>query len=270
MKTVLISIRKNWWELIVEGKKEIEIRKSAPKDIEFPFKVVCYQSGKGIVGHFICECITKSNLYQYFEERSCLTVEELSRYANLNTTRKDQFLYAWIIKKGSPVVYDQVYKVDTVGLNRPPQSWCYIPDFTDNRVSYSFDNERYTCTYENDKEALEDALKDIQAMEKNGYDKIPDTVYIGQCEMFKPSLSSSSYDVIESLVCQADDEGFGEWADDYLDDVTKEQREELEEELDAVLQKWITRHGLEANFYKVNCFDTYKYINGVLVKEIFE
>lgn len=256
--------------MIVEGKKEIEVRKSAPKDIEFPFKVVCYQSGKGIVGHFICECITKSNLYQYFEERSCLTVEELSRYANLNTTRRDQYLFAWVIKKGSAVEYNRVYDMKTVGMKRPPQSWCYISDFTDNKVSYSFDGESYSSTYDDDREALEDALKEIRSMEKQGYDEIPKVVYIGQCEMFKPSLSSSGYDVIEAAICQADDEGFGDWDDDYLSDVTKEQREELEEELDAVFQKWIARHGLEANFYKVNSYDTYKYIKGELVKGEFE
>ncbi|MDD3662264.1 MAG: hypothetical protein PHT84_00155 [Candidatus Pacebacteria bacterium] len=269
MKTVLISIKRNWWELIAEGKKEIEIRKSAPKDIEFPFKVVCYQSGKGIVGHFVCKCITKSNLYQYFAERSCLTVEELSRYANLSTTRKDQFLYAWVIKKGSAVAYNEVYDVKKVGLQRPPQSWCYISDFTDNKVAYSFNNESYGSTYDNDEEALKDALEEIQFMEKEG-EKIPDRVYIGQCEMFKPNLSSSGWDVIEAAIQQADDEGFGEWDEDYLSDVKTEQRDELEEELDAVFQKWITRHGLEANFYKVNCYDTYIYTGGKLEKEIIE
>ncbi|WP_156882297.1 hypothetical protein [Lacrimispora indolis] len=265
MKTVLISIKRNWWEKILSGEKEIEIRKSAPKDIEFPFKVVCYQSGKGIVGQFICECVTKSNLYKYFESRSCLTVEELMKYANLNTTRKDQNLYGWIIKKGSAMAYDEVYKIEAVGMARPPQSWCYIADFTDNKVAYSFDNESYSTLYDNEAEALEDALKEIKYYEENEYSSVPEKVYIGQCELFKPSLSSSGYDVIEAAISQADDEGFGEWDEDYLSDVTKEQREELEEELDAVFQKWITKHGLEANFFKVNSFDTYNYINGILM-----
>lgn len=270
MKTVLISIKENWWKMILSGKKEIEIRKNAPKNIEFPFKVVCYQSGKGIVGQFTCECIVKSNLYKYFEERSCLTVDELMKYANLNTTRKDQDLYGWIIKKGSPLEYNQVFSVKKVGMERPPQSWCYISDFMDNKVSYSFDKVSYGMTYDNECEAIHDALNKIKWLEKNEMGFVPDKVYIGQCEMFRPSISSSGYDVIEAAVSQADEEGFGEWDKDYLLDVTKEQREELEKELDSVLQNWITRHGLEAGFYKVNIYDTYKYNNGILIKEIFE
>lgn len=267
MKTVLISIKKQWWEKILSGEKEIEIRKSAPKDIEFPFKVVCYQSGKGIVGHFICEDIKNSGIYKLLENKSCLTVEELKRYAGLDTTGKNKWLFGWFIQPGSAVAYDRVFDVKTVGMNRPPQSWCYISDFTGNYVSYSFDNESYSSTYNNTEEALKEALEEIQIFEKNDYDNVPKKVYIGECEMFKPNLSSSGWDVIEAAICQADDEGFGEWDEDYLSDVTKEQHEELEEELDAVFQKWITRHGFEAGFYKVNRYDTYNYVNGKLEKE---
>ena len=51
MKSVLISIRPQWCELIASGKKTIEVRKSAPK-LETPFKVYVYQTkhkGKSIV-----------------------------------------------------------------------------------------------------------------------------------------------------------------------------------------------------------------------------
>ena len=54
-----------------------------------------------------------------------------------------------------------------------------------------------------------------------------------------------------------DDEGFGEWADDYLSDVTKEQYQELEERLDAVFNEWIEKNGLHAGFYKINSYSEY-------------
>lgn len=41
MKSVLISIRPNWCELIANGKKTVEIRKTVPK-LETPFKVYIY------------------------------------------------------------------------------------------------------------------------------------------------------------------------------------------------------------------------------------
>lgn len=62
MKSVLISIRPMWCELIENGKKTIEVRKTRPK-IEPPFKCYIYETkGKTDVptfvdedGHFIYE-----------------------------------------------------------------------------------------------------------------------------------------------------------------------------------------------------------------------
>lgn len=41
MKSVILSIRPNWCEKIISGKKTIEIRKTKPK-IETPFKCYIY------------------------------------------------------------------------------------------------------------------------------------------------------------------------------------------------------------------------------------
>lgn len=73
MKTVLISIHPKWCELISDGKKTIEVRKSRPK-IETPFKCYIYRTkgtysvvsnGKwtrpktvyGVIGEFVCDRI---------------------------------------------------------------------------------------------------------------------------------------------------------------------------------------------------------------------
>lgn len=42
MKSVLISIRPQWCEKIASGKKTIEVRKSAPKEV--PFKAYIYET----------------------------------------------------------------------------------------------------------------------------------------------------------------------------------------------------------------------------------
>ena len=42
MKKVLISIQAKWCELIFNGRKTIEVRKSFPKQLETPFEVVVY------------------------------------------------------------------------------------------------------------------------------------------------------------------------------------------------------------------------------------
>lgn len=72
MKSVLISIRPQWVEKIASGKKTIEVRKSAPKEV--PFKAYIYETkgatetpwvdedghfiykGRGqVIGEFICD-----------------------------------------------------------------------------------------------------------------------------------------------------------------------------------------------------------------------
>ena len=72
MKTVLISIKEKWWKKILSGEKELEIRKNRPKGIEYPFRVVCYVTGRGIMGAFICDYIKKTNDYKELSERSGL------------------------------------------------------------------------------------------------------------------------------------------------------------------------------------------------------
>lgn len=52
--------------------------------------------------------------------------------------------------------------------------------------------------------------------------------------------------VAENTTCE-----IGEIGDDYLDDVTKEDREELEESLNEVLFKWIHKHNYEPSFFKI-------------------
>jgi hypothetical protein len=56
--------------------------------------------------------------------------------------------------------------------------------------------------------------------------------------------------ILEQVSNQIYDE-VGEVAEDYLDDVTKEQYKELEESLNEVFFKWIKKHNLEPTCYTV-------------------
>ena len=67
MKSVLISIKPKWCELIANGKKTIELRKTSPK-LETPFKCYIYQTRKPVsfyynersgkvIGEFVCDRI---------------------------------------------------------------------------------------------------------------------------------------------------------------------------------------------------------------------
>jgi len=158
MKAVLISIHPEWCELILSGKKTLEVRKTRPK-LETPFKVyiyctsgnlsypvgsgmICHNNGCRIVmGEFVCNDIRcfdvpypafQSQMDKSILEQSCLTYYQLHRYAYHDR------LYAWHISNLK--VYDKprsiaeftkpygtiVRAFDSPRIQRPPQSWRYV------------------------------------------------------------------------------------------------------------------------------------------------
>lgn len=126
------------------------------------------------------------------------------------------------------------------------------------RVAYSFDNEIYSGSFDTVPEACAEALKWLKYRGTYSPGDMPEYVYIGECDLFEPSLSGSSWDIIDAIQCQAYDEGHGDHADDYLR-VSKEKREELETGLERVFQDWIKKYDLQPDFYMVNKYDVYKY-----------
>ena len=163
MKSVLLSIKPKYCELIAAGKKTIEVRKTRPK-IETPFKCFIYEclgkrlyndyfdyEGCGkVIGEFVCDGIilmADSGVYfasitDYDVTSCCLNYRELHKYGN------GKNLYGWHIS--DLVIYDkpkevsEFYKHDNtydnvfgwvfedrpkkVPIKRPPQSWCYVEE----------------------------------------------------------------------------------------------------------------------------------------------
>lgn len=48
-KVVVLSIQKKWLDKIKSGKKTLEIRKSSPWDLQYPFAVMCYETKRKVV-----------------------------------------------------------------------------------------------------------------------------------------------------------------------------------------------------------------------------
>lgn len=108
MNAILMSIQPKWCELIASGKKTVEVRKTAPKEV--PFKVYIYETKAGfieavrgtcpkcafsrgkVIGEFVCdkieECIPDYNpvTQEFFYNEwadcsaSCLTSKEEAEY----------------------------------------------------------------------------------------------------------------------------------------------------------------------------------------------
>lgn len=129
MKAVLISIRPQWCELIANGKKTVEVRKTRPK-IETPFKCYIYQTMTGyvskskendilvpttygkVIGEFVCDNLFNWVKMGYMNSgvkptyhfganiaMTCLTYDELEKYA------KGRPVFGWHISKLT--IYDK-------------------------------------------------------------------------------------------------------------------------------------------------------------------
>lgn len=83
MKSVLISIRPEWVEKIVNGEKTIEVRKTAPKEV--PFKAYIYMTKNGkVIGEFICDKVERFSVGSLrsddVEKLACLSYYEMICY----------------------------------------------------------------------------------------------------------------------------------------------------------------------------------------------
>ena len=132
MKSVLIAIQPKWCELIAEGKKTVEVRKTKPK-LDVPFKCYIYMTagdasypvtingapytchnngGMVVIGEFICDEIyhiknhgtrfsinNDERLTNGVARASCLDFYDIKNYI------KDKNGYAWHIT--DLVIYDE-------------------------------------------------------------------------------------------------------------------------------------------------------------------
>ena len=157
-KAVMISIRPQWCELIANGRKTLEVRKTAPK-LSVPFKCYIYMTagnasiktpkgthhhsgGKCVIGEFVCKeiipikifsngAIQDWHLHKLYD--ACLAYEEMAFYIGAG-----QSAYGW--KISDLLIYDKPKELGEfrtestattdcpmlVKMKRPPQSWCYV------------------------------------------------------------------------------------------------------------------------------------------------
>lgn len=113
MKSVLIAIRPQWCEKIASGKKTIEVRKTAPKEVPFKAYIYCsygkdkenYMLSKRgkVIGEFICDKVDKFNLpYPAYFNEVPQEVKDLIKSACLTMTETHHYLgqkagYGWHI-----------------------------------------------------------------------------------------------------------------------------------------------------------------------------
>lgn len=120
MKEVLISIHPEYPPLIFSREKTVELRKNM-LNCSIPFKVYLYETKAGagaVVGEFVCNGTMCARGYSPLFDGSCVSESEINRYAD------GGMVYGWHIM--DPVQYDMPKPLSDFGLERAPQSWCYI------------------------------------------------------------------------------------------------------------------------------------------------
>lgn len=144
MKSVMLSIQPKWCELIANGKKTIEVRKTKPT-IDYPFKcyIYCthytnsndlleshyngkiYQMNSKVIGEFVCDKIIPIDAYRgdslvyndyvfpvgFSCKDTCLTINDLCEYGKMNG------LYGWHISELK--IYDEPKKLSEFKLCKP-------------------------------------------------------------------------------------------------------------------------------------------------------
>lgn len=186
MKSVMISIKPKWCELIAEGKKTVEVRKTRPK-CDTPFKCYIYCTkkkdfildgepdwGGKVIGEFVCDYITKNDWlviaenelsvqYDEFPETTGLTAVDVFRYS------KGKPFYGWHISNlkiyGEPKELSEFRHCGAnyhynPAISRPPQSWCYCEEPTDDLDEWELD-PCYECTGYGDDYSYDEELDDL-------------------------------------------------------------------------------------------------------------
>lgn len=138
MQYIIISIRKKWWDLIKDGEKILELRKTAPKRLlvkggrvevketaviwipEKPFLCLVYvPEEKAICGRFSCAAVAALDGVDVYEQ-SRVPYQEQERYRQQGGGK----LYGWQI--GQTKAFLKKKLLSEYGVNRPPQSWQYF------------------------------------------------------------------------------------------------------------------------------------------------
>lgn len=137
----------------------------------------------------------------------------------------------WYCKDcGKRVEKPRLIDIDTLGrTEEKPVSYCW--GFTE-ECCYGFGNSLADCA----KEAEE--YCDTYKME------LPETIYIGEFVPYDPSIDGKNF-LLDMAERAWDDY---EYAEGWLEYVTKEQADDLEKRLNKVLLEWLKETGNEPNF----------------------
>ena len=122
-RTAVFSLKPKWAELILTGRKTVEMRRTAPKHMID--RILIYDTGKHMVTGVVRVKGMASgyplSIWEQYGEASKLTRDEYMEYAGARTT-----MYAFTLTY--PQRFAAAKSLSEYGIERAPQSWCYLPE----------------------------------------------------------------------------------------------------------------------------------------------
>lgn len=114
---VVMSLKRKYFEKIMNGEKTVEIRKTGAK--EPVDRVFFHVSGtEGVSGAARIRGVHRMlGASAAFLRNACVTAAELEAY------RKGGDFYGWTL--ADPEQFEKPYALEAFGLKRAPQSWVY-------------------------------------------------------------------------------------------------------------------------------------------------
>ena len=124
---IIMSIHPKWAEKIYKGEKRVEWRKTRPK-LEGKTRVYIYVTSpiNKVTGFFTILDVfgfDSNHGISFAVEKGCVPIDDLKKYQG-----DSMCIFAWEIKYGSVVKFNQPKSIADFGLKRPPQSWQYIKE----------------------------------------------------------------------------------------------------------------------------------------------
>lgn len=137
-KSIMLSIYPPYWELISDGFKNVELRKS-PQIVTTPTECFWYVTspvkgvlGRSIIHPYVSKGLAEDDAIVYSMFHLELTRFEIKQYLD------EKIGYLYPIE--STEVFDKEYNISDFGLKNAPQSWCSISKYPEDIKSWNDTN----------------------------------------------------------------------------------------------------------------------------------
>ncbi|WP_405325883.1 hypothetical protein [Fibrobacter sp.] len=131
---ILLSIHPEWAELIYSCEKQVEWRKSIPRQINYNplhkedrVRVYMYETAPYgcITGYFELADVDRVDTHGITEDDVLVKMGRVPFADLVKYQGKSDSIFAWRIGTNTKFNNNQLMTLEDFGLRRAPQSWCY-------------------------------------------------------------------------------------------------------------------------------------------------